>query len=82
MNFRTGNILGNPGAVSGGGKKSKIKRVRKKFGQRKVKNVLHVLDFSLDFFPAPPTAPGSLRMNQKPFCGNLTESLINLEINQ
>ena len=29
-------ILGDPGAVSGGGKKSK--RARKKFGQRKVKN--------------------------------------------
>ena len=29
-------ILGDPGAVSGGGKKSK--RARKKIGQRKVKN--------------------------------------------
>ena len=29
-------ILGDPGAVSGGGKKSK--RARKKFGRRKVKN--------------------------------------------
>ena len=33
-NFST--ILGDPGAVSGGGKKSK--RARKKFGRRKVKN--------------------------------------------
>jgi len=30
-----GSILGDPGAVSGGGEKSK--RARKKFGQRKVK---------------------------------------------
>jgi len=29
-------ILGDPGAVSGGGRKSK--RARKKFGRRKVKN--------------------------------------------
>ena len=29
-------ILGDPGAVGGGGKKSK--RARKKFGRRKVKN--------------------------------------------
>ena len=48
-------ILGDPGAVSGGGKKSK--RARKKFGRRKVKN-----DARLDFFPPPLTAPGSSRM--------------------
>ena len=54
-------ILGDPGAVSGGGKKSK--RARKKFGRRKVKNV--VLDFSspefisrpLRLFPTPANCP-------------------------
>ena len=36
-------ILGDPGAVSGGGKKSK--RARKKFGRRKVKPRLESTDF-------------------------------------
>ena len=45
----TRDILGDLGVVTGGGKKSK--RVRKKFGRRKVKNVL---DFSSpEFFPRP-----------------------------
>ena len=68
-------ILGDPGAVSGGGKKSK--RARKKIGRRKVKNenrspglLFSFLTFlrpifflaRLDFFPPPLTAPGSPRM--------------------
>ena len=52
-------ILGDPGAVSGGGKKSK--RARKKFGRRKIKNE----DFSspeffsrpFRLFPAPTNCP-------------------------
>ena len=56
-------ILGDPGAVSGGGKKSK--RARNKFGRRKVKNAILRPNFflaHLDFFPPPLTAPGSPRM--------------------
>ena len=70
--FGAGDLLGDPGAVSGGGKKSK--RERKKFGRRKVKNekklFFSFLTFlrpnfflaRLDFFPPPLTAPGSPRM--------------------
>ena len=63
-------VLGDPEAVSGGGKKSK--QARKKFVQRKVKKAKKSLFFAfltflcpnfflarLDFFPPPPTAPGS-----------------------
>ena len=57
-------ILGDPGAVSGGGKKSK--RPRKKFGPSKVKSdEIVVLDFAspelfsrpLRLFPAPTNCP-------------------------
>ena len=59
-------ILGDPGAVSGDGEKSKTGE--KKFGRRKVKNE--------DFSPSPLTAPGSPRMgallnhNQQPLTVN------------
>ena len=63
-------ILGDPGAVSGGGKKSK--RARKKKSQEREKEPLSLaLDLSspefflarLDFFPPHQTAPGSPRMS-------------------
>ena len=46
--WRVRDILGDPGAVSGGGKKSK--RARKKFGRRKVLA-------RFDFFPPPTNCP-------------------------
>ena len=55
-------ILGDPGAVSGDGEKSKTGE--KKFGRRKVLTFLRPNFFSpvLDFSPSPLTAPGSPRM--------------------
>ena len=46
--FRGESILGDPGAVSGGGKKSK--RARKKSGEEKVKRPFRL-------FPAPTNCP-------------------------
>lgn len=67
----TRDILGDPGAVTGGGKKSK--RVRKKFRRRKDKNVLYFSSpeffprsFKLFAAPAPAPAPGSARMKPRP----------------
>ena len=52
-------ILGDPGAVSGGGKKSK--RARKNSGEENFSSPESFLA-RLDFFPPPLTAPGSLTM--------------------
>ena len=61
--FHIPHILGDPGAVSGDGEKSKTGE--KKFGRRKVKNAFLRPNFFspvLDFSPSPLTAPGSPRM--------------------
>ena len=66
--FHPDSILGDPGTISWGGKKSK--RTRKKFGRKKVKNAKFLTFLRpnfflvrLDFSPAPLTAPGSPRMS-------------------
>ena len=65
---RIGCILGDPGAVSGGGKKSKTgeKKISAKESQELLRSWLFFarIFFSpvLDFFPPPLTAPGSPRM--------------------